>query len=31
MKNEKLYAVRLVWVRDRELFAKYQEQTKPIL
>jgi len=31
MKDEKLYAVRLVWVRDRELFAKYQEQTKPIL
>jgi len=31
MKDNKLYAVRLVWVRDPELFAKYQEQTKPIL
>ena len=31
MGDKKLYAVRLVWIRDPELFAKYQEQIKPIL
>ena len=31
MKKEKLYAVRLLWIRDPELFAEYQEQTKPII
>ena len=31
MNDQRIYAVRLLWVRDRELFAEYQERTKPIL
>ena len=31
MSEDRLYVVRLLWVRDAELFADYQEQTKPIL
>ena len=31
MGQEKLYAVRLLWVRDPEMFAEYQEQAKPII
>ena len=31
MEEEKLYAVRLMWVRDPKMFAEYQEQTKPII
>jgi len=31
MSEDRLYAVRLLWVRDPDLFAQYQEMTKPIL
>ncbi len=31
MEEEKLYAVMLLWVRDPEMFAEYQEQAKPII
>ncbi|MEE9252545.1 MAG: DUF1330 domain-containing protein [Thermodesulfobacteriota bacterium] len=31
MKKEKLYAVRLLWIKDPRMFAKYQELAKPIL
>ena len=31
MPEDRLYAVRLLWVRDPQLFAEYQEQAKPIL
>ena len=31
MSGERFYAVRLLWVRDREAFAQYQEMAKPIL
>ncbi len=31
MSGDRLYVVRLLWVRDAELFAEYQEQAKPIL
>jgi uncharacterized protein (DUF1330 family) len=31
MSEDRLYAVRLLWVRDPDLFAEYQEQAKPIL
>ncbi len=31
MTEDRLYAVRLIWVRDPGLFAEYQEKTKPIL
>ena len=31
MVDDRLYAVRLLWVRDPEMFAEYQEQTKPII
>ncbi len=31
MPEDRLYAVRLLWVRDPKLFAEYQEQAKPIL
>ena len=31
MSEDRLYVVRLLWVRDADLFANYQEQTKPIL
>ncbi len=31
MSQDRLYVVRLLWVRDADLFADYQEQTKPIL
>ncbi len=31
MGEGRLYAVRLLWVRDQEGFAVYQERTKPIL
>ncbi len=31
MSEDRLYAVRLLWVRDPDLFATYQEKIKPIL
>ena len=31
MSDERLYAVRLLWVRDRGLFDEYQEQAKPFI
>ena len=31
MEEEKLYAVRLLWVRNPEMFAEYQELAKPVL
>ena len=31
MSGDRLYAVRMLWVRDPELFARYQEMAKPIL
>ncbi len=31
MSEDRLYVVRLFWVRDADLFAEYQEQAKPIL
>ena len=31
MNDSRFYAVRLLWVRDPERFAAYQERTKPIL
>ena len=31
MDEERLYAVRILWVKDPERFAEYQEQTKPII
>ncbi len=31
MEEERLYAVRLVWIRDPQMFAEYQRQAKPIL
>ncbi len=31
MSEDRLYVVRLLWVRDTDLFAEYQEKTKPIL
>ena len=31
MAKEKLYVVRLLWIRDPEMFAEYQEQTKPVI
>ncbi len=31
MEAEKLYVVRLFWVRDPEMFAEYQEQIEPII
>lgn len=31
MQKDKYYAVRMVWVRDPEMFAQYQEKAKPIL
>ncbi len=31
MSEDRLYVVRLLWIRDADLFAEYQEQTKPIL
>jgi len=31
MSEDRLYAVRLLWVRDPDLFAQYQEMAKPIL
>ncbi len=31
MPEDRLYAVRLLWVRDPKLFAEFQEQAKPIL
>ena len=31
MSEDRLYVVRLLWVRDADLFAEYQEKTKPIL
>lgn len=31
MSSDRLYAVRLLWVRDPDLFAQYQEMAKPIL
>ncbi len=31
MSDNRFYAVRLLWVRDPERFAEYQERAKPIL
>ena len=31
MAEDRLYAVRLLWIRDPGLFAEYQEKAKPIL
>ena len=31
MSDDRFYAVRLLWIRDADLFAQYQEMTKPIL
>jgi len=31
MSEDRLYVIRLIWVRDPELFARYQEKAKPIL
>ncbi len=31
MSDERLYAVRLLWVRDPGLFDEYQEQAKPFI
>ena len=31
MSEERLYAVRMLWVRDPEGFVEYQEKAKPIL
>ena len=31
MDDNRFYAVRLLWVRDSERFAEYQERAKPIL
>ena len=31
MNDERLFAVNLLWIRDADLFAEYQEQAKPIL
>ena len=31
MSKERLYAVRMLWVRDPKGFAEYQEKAKPIL
>ena len=31
MQEERLYVVRLLWVQDPEMFAEYQELTKPII
>ncbi len=31
MSEDRLYVVRLLWVRDADLFADFQEQAKPIL
>lgn len=31
MSDDRLYAVRLLWVRDPERFGEYQEKAKPIL
>ena len=31
MNDDRYYAVRLLWVRDQELYTEYQEKTKPLL
>ncbi len=31
MSEDRLYVVRLLWIRDADLFANYQEQARPIL
>ena len=31
MGDDRVYAVRLLWVRDPQKFAEYQEKAKPIL
>ncbi len=31
MNDERLFAVNLLWVHDRDLFAEYQEQARPVL
>ena len=31
MGDDRIYAVRRLWVRDPEMFAEHQEQAKPIL
>ncbi|MCK5391751.1 MAG: DUF1330 domain-containing protein [Deltaproteobacteria bacterium] len=31
MDDERLFAVRLLWVKDPEMFARYQKLAKPVL
>ena len=31
MSDDRIYAVRLLWVRDAKRFTEYQEKTKPLL
>ena len=31
MRDDRLYAVRLLWVRDAKRFTEYQEKSKPLL
>ncbi len=31
MNNERLFVVSLLWVHDPDMFAEYQEQSKPVL
>ncbi|MBW2161588.1 MAG: DUF1330 domain-containing protein [Deltaproteobacteria bacterium] len=31
MAEDRYYAVRMIWVRDQEIWEKYQEMAKPIL
>lgn len=31
MSEERYYAVRLLWVRDQEIWQKYQEMVRPVL
>ena len=31
MGDNRFYAVRLIWVRDQQLFTEYQERAKPLL
>ncbi len=31
MNDERLFAVNLLWVHDPDMFAEYQEQSKPVL
>ncbi len=31
MTEDRYYAVRLLWIRDQEIWSQYQQMTKPIL